>query len=163
MKYTFITITLVSLLFLSGCQESQKEHDAKVAQQAKEELLKELKAKEEAQRKKEAELEKQSKLSQMGFRKTSDGKIIIDTNKTKSYFQNLAQQMQTKVEQMNKELESGNIKEEEAGIEVNQTHINIDLNKTKNFLDIMGKKMQGYVKEFESVVQELNGTTVKSK
>jgi len=164
MKHTFITIILIGgLLLFSGCQESQKEHDAKVAQQAREELLKEMKAKEEAQKKKEAELEKQSKLSQMGFKKTPDGKIIIDMNKTKSYFQNLAQQMQTKVEQIHKELESGNINEEEAGIEVNQTHINIDLNKTKNFLDIMGKKMQGYVKEFESVVQELNDTTVESK
>ena len=163
MKYTLITITLASLLFFSGCQESQKEHDAKVAQQAREELLKELKAKEEAQRKQEAELEKQSKLAQMGFHKTTDGKIIIDMNKSKSYFEGLAQKMQTKVEQMQKELESGYIDEKEAGIEVNQTHINIDLNKTKGFLDILGKKMQGYVKEFETVVQELNGTTVESK
>ncbi|BAF73286.1 hypothetical protein [Sulfurovum sp. NBC37-1] len=164
MKHTFITIILAGgLLLFSGCQESQKEHDAKVAQQAREELLKELKAKEEARQKKEAKLEKKSKLSQIGFRKTSDGKIIIDTNKTKSYFQGLAKQMKAKVEEMNKELESGNIDEKEAGIEVNQTHINIDLNKTKSFLDIMGKKMQGYVKEFESVVQELNDTSVKSK
>jgi len=164
MKYTFVTIVLASTLLFTGCQQkSQKEHDAKVAQQAREALLKELKAKEEAQKKKEAELEKQSKLSQIGFKKTPDGKIIIDMNKTKSYFQNLAQQMQAKVEQMNRELESGNISEKEAGIEVNQTHIYIDLNKTKSFLDIMGKKMQGYVKEFESVVQELNGTAATPK
>ena len=71
--------------------------------------------------------------------------------------------MKVKVEQMNKELENGTIDETEAGIEINQTHINIDLNKTKSFLDIMGKKMQGYVKELENVVQELNGTSVKSR
>jgi len=157
----------VSLLFIfSGCQnreESQAQHDAKVAKQARETLLKELKEKEETDRKKELESEKQSNLSQMGFQKTSDGKIIIDINKTKSYFQKLAQQMQAKVAQMNQELERGNIEEKEAGIEVNQTHINIDLNKTKNFLDIMGKKMQGYVKEFESVVQELNNTSAETK
>ena len=163
MKYTFVSLILASLFFFSGCQESQKEHDAKVAQQARKALLKELKAKEEAQKKKEAENEKQSKLAQMGFRKTSDGKIIIDMNKSKSYFQRLAKQMKVKVEQMNKELENGTIDETEAGIEINQTHINIDLNKTKSFLDIMGKKMQGYVKELESVVQELNGTSVKSR
>ncbi len=161
MKHPLIAIALTSLFLFSGCQESQKEHDAKVAQQAREALLKELKAKEEAQRKKEAVLEEQSRLSQMGFQKTSDGKIIIDMNKTKSYFQMLAEQMQAKVEEMNKELESGTIEEKEAGIEVNQTHINIDLNKTKSFLDNLGKKMQGYVKEFEGMVQELNGTSTK--
>jgi outer membrane murein-binding lipoprotein Lpp len=158
MKHLFFIITITSLFLFSGCSENQKEHDAKVAQQARESLLKELKAKEEAQRKQEAEHDKQSKLSRMGFQKTSDGKIIIDMNKTKSYFQMLAQQMQSKVEEMNKELESGTIQEKEAGIEVNQTHINIDLNKTKSFLDNLGKKMQGYVKEFEGMVQELNGT-----
>jgi len=158
MKYPLITMVLTSFFLFSGCQESQKKHDAKVAQQAREALLKELQAKEELQRKKEVALEKQSNLSQMGFQKTSDGKIIIDMNKTKSYFQMLAQQMQAKVEEMHKELESGTIQEEEAGIEVNQTHINIDLNKTKSFLDNLGKKMQGYVKEFEGIVQELNCT-----
>ncbi|KYJ85625.1 hypothetical protein [Sulfurovum riftiae] len=161
MKHPLIAIALTSLFLFSGCQESQKEHDAKVAQQAREQLLKELKAKEEAKKKEEATLEKQSKLSQMGFQKTDDGKIIIDMNKTKSYFQMLAAQMQSKVEEMNKELESGTIEEKEAGIEVNQTHINIDLNKTKSFLDNLGKKMQGYVKEFEGMVQELNGTSTK--
>ena len=158
MKHILLVTMITSLFLFNGCSESQKEHDAKIAQQAREDLLKELKAKEEAKKKREAELEKQSKLSQMGFQKTGDGKIIIDTAKTKGFFQNLAQQMQSKVEAMHKELESGNIKEEEAGIEVNQTHINIDLEKTKSFLDNLGKKMQGYVKEFEGMVQELNGT-----
>ena len=158
MKHPFVAIVLISLFFFSGCQESREEHDAKVAQQARETLLKELQAKEEAQRRKEAEREEQSRLSQMGFKKTSDGKIIIDMNKTRNYFQMLAQQMQSKVEEMNKELESGTIREKEAGIEINQTHINIDLNKTKGFLDNLGKKMQGYVKEFEGIVQELNST-----
>jgi len=158
MKTIVAAVALSTLLLLTGCGESQKEHDAKVAQQAREQLLKELKAKEEAQRKKEAELEKQSRLSQMGFKKTPDGKIIIDMNRTKTYFQQLTEQMQHKVEEMHQELESGNIQEEEAGIEVNQTHINIDLNKTKSFLDKLGEKMQTYVNEFDSVVQELNNT-----
>jgi len=158
MNHLFFIITITSLFLFSGCQESQKEHDAKVAQQARESLLKELKAKEEAQHQKEAILEKQSQLSQIGFQKTSDGKIIIDMNKTKSYFQMLAQKMHSKVEKLNKELESGNLQETEAGIEVNQTHINIDLNKTKSFLDNLGKKMQGYIKDFEGMVQELNST-----
>jgi len=154
-------IVIVSIFFsllLGGCKESQQEHDAKVAQEAREALLQELKAKQEAQKAKEATLEKESKLYQMGFQKTSDGKIIIDMNKTKSYFQKLAQQLQGKADRLNKELESGMLQEKEAGIEVNQTHIGIDLNKTKHFLDNLGKKMQGYVKEFEDMVQEVNCT-----
>jgi len=158
MKNLLFTTILSTLFLLSGCQENQKEHDAKVAQQARASLLKELQAKEEARQKAAAVQEEQSKLSQMGFKKTSDNKIIIDINQTKNYFQMLAQQMQSKVEEMNHELENGDLQEKEVGIEVNQTHINIDLNKTKQFLDNLGKKMQGYIHEFEGMVQELNST-----
>jgi len=158
MKYIFIIIAFSFLFLFSGCQENQQEHDAKVAREARESLIKELKAKEEAKRKKEAAIEKQSKLSKIGFQKTPDGKIIIDMNQTKSYFQMLAQKMHAKVEKMNEELEHGNLQEKEAGIDINQTHINIDLNKTKHFLDNLGKKMQGYIQEFEGMIHELNST-----
>jgi len=162
MKQIMIVIAFCSFL-LTACQDNQKEHDAKVAQQAREELLKELKAQKETERQQEHKMEKQSKLKQLGFQKTSDGKIIIDMNRTKAYFQMLAEQMRAKSEEMHRELESGQINEKEAGIELNETHINIDLNKTKHFLDNLGKKMQGYVKEFEEMVHELNTTSETTK
>jgi hypothetical protein len=153
-----ITLLLASILLFSGCGESQKEHDAKVAKAAREALMKELKAKEDAEQKALLMQEKNSQLSAMGLQKYSDGKIIIDMNKTKNYFTKLATKMKSKIKAMNQEIESGNLQEQDAGIEINQTHINIDLNKTQHFLDNFGKKMQGYVKEFEGMVQELNNT-----
>jgi len=37
---------------------------------------------------------------------------------------------------------------------MDETHINIDLNKTKTFLDTWGKKMQGFIKEFDNISKE---------
>jgi len=42
------------------------------------------------------------------------------------------------------------------GVKIDETHINIDLNKTKDFLETWGKKMQGFVKEFDSMAKEMD-------
>ena len=84
-------IAVAVLVVLAGCQQKQEDqaaHDAKVAQQAREALLKELKAKEEAKRK--AAQKKEAKFSKIGIQTTDDGKIIIDTNRTKRYFDSIA-------------------------------------------------------------------------
>lgn len=156
-----ILFSLILLLLFSGCQdkkEEQTQHDAKIAQEARAQLLKEqAKAKE-----KQEELEKNNKFSKIGIT-SEDGKIIIDTNKTKSYFKDLAHQMKTKMDKMSKDLEKGIVKNEEAGIEANETHINIDLNKTKSFLDTWGKKMQGFVKEFDDIAKEFDNQNKTTK
>ncbi len=152
MKHILLTIFL--LFSLSGCQdkkEDQAQHDAKIAKEARTQLLKEQA---EAKQKQE-ELEKNNKYSKIGITK-EDGKIIIDTNKTKSYFKDIAHQMKTKMDKISKDLKKGIVKNEEAGIEMDETHINIDLNKTKTFLDIWGKKMQGFVKEFDELAKEFD-------
>ena len=162
MKYVLLSILI--LFSLSGCQdkkEEQAQHDAKIAQEARTELLKELKAKEEAEKKQE-ELEKKNKFSKIGIT-TEDGKIIIDTNKTKGYFKDLAQEMKIKMDKMSKDLEKGFIQNEEAGIEANETYIHIDLNKTKSFLDNWGKKMQGFVKEFDNIAKEFDNQNKTTK
>jgi len=64
--------------------------------------------------------------------------------------------MKTKMEKMSKDLEDGFIKNDEAGIEMNETHIHIDLNKTKSFLDTWGKKMQEFAKEFDDIAKEFD-------
>lgn len=153
-----ILFSLILLLLFSGCQdkkEEQAQHDAKVAQEARAELLKEQAKEQEA-------LEKNNKYSKIGIT-SEDGKIIIDTNKTKSYFKDLAHQMKTKMDKMSKDLEKGIVKNEEAGIEANETHINIDLNKTKSFLDTWGKKMQGFVKEFDEIAKEFDAQNKTTK
>ena len=149
-----ILFSLILLLSFSGCQdkkEEQAQHDAKVAQEARAELLKE----QAEAKKKQEELEKNNKFSKIGIT-TEDGKIIIDTNKTKSYFKDIANEMKIKMDKLSKDLEKGVMKNDEAGIEVNETHIYIDLNKTKSFLDTWGKKMQEFVKEFEEIAQEFD-------
>ena len=151
-KFKSALVVIMLILSLSGCQdkkEDQAQHDAKIAQEARAQLIKEQ---EEAKKKQEA-LEKNDKFSKIGIA-SKNGKITIDTNKTKSYFKDLAHQMKTKMDKMSKDLEKGIVKNEEAGIEMDETHINIDLNKTKTFLDTWGKKMQGFVKEFDDIAKE---------
>ncbi len=159
MKY--ILLSLLILFSLSGCQdkkEDQAQHDAKIAQEARVQLLKE----QAEEKKTQEELEKKNKYSKVGIT-TEDGKIIIDTNKTKSYFKDLAHQMKTKMDKMSKDLEKGIVKNEEAGIEMDERHINIDLNKTKTFLDAWGKKIQGFVKEFDGIAKEFDNQNKTTK
>ena len=148
-----ILMTSLVLLSLSGCQnakENQAEHDAKIAAQAKAELRAEL---EEERRQKEAELQKNNKLGHMGI-STDDGKLIIDTHKTKDFLQQMAEKMKDHADKFSKDFEKGVIDDKEAGIEMNQTHINIDLNKTKSFLENWEKTLEGYAKEFNKMTQE---------
>jgi len=156
----FMLATLV-LFALVGCdqkKEDQTAHDAKVAQQAREQLLKELKAKEEAQ-KKAQEAQKaekaENKLSHFGVTTTPDGKIIIDTNKTKTYFEQFAKQMKEKMDKLAKDMQKGMIEEKEAGIEVSQDKIVIDVNKTKGFMENWAKKMETFVKEMDEVAKSI--------
>ena len=152
-------ITTAVLLSFSGCQnakENQAEHDAKVAAQAKAELRAELKKKqEEKARQREEELEKNNKLANMGIT-TDNGKLIIDTNKTKDFFQQMAANIKVHADKFAKDMEKGIIDDREAGIEVNETHINIDLNKTKSFLDTWSKTIEGYAKEFDKMTKEID-------
>jgi flagellar motor protein MotB len=146
---------LLVTIFLVGCQQKQEDqaaHDAKVAQQAREALLRELKAKEEAERKAQAA---EGRLSYVGVTTTPDGKIIIDTNKTKSYFETVARKMKEKVDQLAKDIQKGVIEEKEAGIVVSEERIVIDVNKTKGFMEQWAKKMEGFVKEMGQVAKAI--------
>ena len=152
LKFISTSAIVFSILFLSGCQnntENQAKHDALVAQEARNQLLKEQA---EEKRVKE-EREKSSKFTQMGIA-SKDGKVTIDTNKTKQYFKGLAYIIKSKMDKMSKDLEKGIVKNKEAGIEVDETHINIDLNKTKHFLDTWGKKIQSYVNDFDEITKD---------
>ena len=153
-------LILLSLLFaLSGCnnaQENQSAHDAKVAAQAKAELRAELKAEQEAKAKQhEIDVQQDNKLAHMGIT-TTNGKLIIDTNKTKSFFQKMAENFKVKADKFAKDMENGTVDNKEAGIEMSDDNIHIDLNKTKSFLDNWGKTIQGYMKEFQTMSEDLN-------
>jgi len=159
MKYLLMTLAI--LFTLSGCQNSQEnqaEHDAKVAAQAKAELRAELKKEQEEAAKKRAEtLQKENKLAHIGIT-TDNGKLIIDTNKTKSYFQKMAEKLKAHADKFAKDFNEGKVNNPEAGIVVTDTQVNIDLNKTKSFLDTWGKTIEQYAKEFQKMTEELNTT-----
>ncbi len=155
----------MALLFsFSGCQnakENQAEHDAKVAAQAKAELRAELrKEQEEKARQHEEEMKENNKLAHMGIT-TDNGKLIIDTNRTKDFFRQMAANIKVRADKFAKDMEKGVIDDKEAGIEVNETHINIDLNKTKSFLDTWSRTLEGYAKEFNKMTQEIDKELVK--
>ena len=157
MKKLFLP--LITVLIFSGCQQKQEDqaaHDAKVAQQAREALLKEIKAKEKA--KNQEMQQKQGRLANAGIVTTPDGKIIIDTNKTKSYFQQIAAQMKAKADKFAADMQKGIIEEKEAGIEVSEDHIVIDLNRTKGFLEKWANKVEDFAKEFDTITNEINNT-----
>lgn len=157
-------ITIATLFTFSGCQnakENQAEHDAKVAAQAKAELRAELKKEqEEKARQHEEELKQNNKLVNMGIT-TDNGKLIIDTNKTKDFFQKMAANIKVHADKFAKNMQKGVIDDKEAGIEVNETHINIDLNKTKSFLDTWSKTIEGYAKEFDTMTKEIDKESAK--
>ena len=160
-----IIFPLILLLTLGACQtkEDQKRHDAMIAQQAKAELLAQLKAKEGAQKKAALQAEKNtSKLEKAGIR-VEGSKIIIDTNKTKTFFKQMTERLQKKMQKIQKELQKGAIEEKDAGIKVNQNKINIDLNKTKGFLESWGKKMQEIVKDLDEVSKHIEPAATHEK
>jgi len=148
----FLLATVLLFLFTAcqDTQEAQAKHDAKVAQEAREALLEELKAKEVEK--------KDNKYSQMGF-STQEGKIIIDTNKTKHFFNAFANKIKEKMNKIHKDLDEGMMKSSNAGIEIDKKHINIDLNKTKSFLEQWSKKMKVYAKEFNDIAKEFDNNT----
>ncbi len=158
MKHILLTVLL--LLTFSGCgdnKEEQAKHDAKVAQEARAELLVELKVKEEALRKAQVEAQKNDKLSKIGI-STTDGKIVIDTNKTKNFFKEFGNRFKKKVEKFSTDLEKGIVQDKNAGIEIDNKHINIDLNKTKSFIEGWGKRMQDFVRDMDTIAQEIDNT-----
>jgi len=160
-----LLLTLILLLTLSGCQDKETDakkqaaHDAKIAAQARAEVRAEYEAKQAAQ-KAQAEAQKHTKLNQMGV-DMNNGTIIIDTNKTKSFFDALNQKMETQMKKISDDLQKGIIDAKEEGVEINNERITIDLNKTKNLLEIWGKKIQSFAKEFDEVTQTLEINTSK--
>ena len=141
MRYLFYTLTMC--LALVGCEskESQAEHDAKIAKEARDELLAEMKAKEEAIKAQE----ENTMLYKIGISKEGP-RITIDTNKTKTYFDEMGKVIAEQAKQFAEEIKKG-----EAGIEANQSQVTIDLNKTSDFLDNWAKKMENFAESYNFV------------
>ena len=90
-----ILIPLLILFALTGCEdkEAQAKHDAQIAQQAREELLAELEAKKAQEEKEPAAFNK------IGIN-VHEGTIMIDTNKTKNFLNELGKKMDVEMKRM---------------------------------------------------------------
>jgi uncharacterized protein YukE len=133
------------IILFNGC-ESQSEHDARIAKEARAELLAELKTQQEDEKREKAAKEKDSTLFRAGISQEGDT-ITIDTNKTRYFFQNLSKKINKQMEQFSEEMERS--------IEVDENYIHIDINKTGNFLDKWHQKMQNFANEIDALSKSL--------
>jgi len=99
--------------------------------------------------------QKEEKLSKLGIT-LEKNKITLDTNKTKDFLENFAKLINTKLEKVSQDFQKSALTEEDAGIHIDENNVNIDLNKTKDFLQEWGQKMQGFIKEFDTITEEIN-------
>jgi len=96
--------------------------------------------------------------------KVEDGKIEVDTNKTKSFFESL----QSKAQEQAQKIESG-IKEgqldlkESVGLKVEDQKIELDLNKTKSFFENIAQKAATFLESLNSDIQKFNNQEDSSK
>lgn len=164
-----IIIASLILLGLLGCESKEEIERAKRAEAFKQELV--VKAKKEKelelQKKRDADIkvekERLAKLQKLKEDEArakepslmnnlgvsmDDGKLIIDTNKTKNFFSDIGKKLST----ADKELKEGNLTiTKEAGVEITKESMSIDFNKTETFLESFGKKIEIFSKEFDNL------------
>lgn len=159
-----LLLIFLLLFSLTACQSTEEKakaqaaHDAKIAQQAREELLAEIKAKEEAQNKSLSS--KNAQLSQVGI-SVQNKEITINPEKAKDFFNNIGKKLEEKLQGITKGLEKGTMHNENAGVHIDKSNINIDINKTQDFLQEWGKKMQSFVKEIDKMAKAMDTNTTK--
>lgn len=95
-----------------------------------------------------------------------DGKINIDMNQTKDFFNSLQSMFEGAAQNIQNDLKEGKVDmAENVGIKIDKENINIDLEKTKNFMSNLGKLVEGFLGEMDKSVQnvkdELDKTTKK--
>lgn len=175
MKKVLLSILLI--FFMLGCESKEEKDRALKAEQFKQEQLAKAAEEKEQQAKSEKEaadkkleeqrqaeererLEKQktaepSMMNKMGV-SMEDGKLIIDTNKTKKFFTVFQEKMDNTSREIDRELREGNLTVTvPAGIEVTSKKVSIDLNKSESFFKSWGEKMESFAKEFDKMTRSL--------
>ncbi|MCF6243671.1 MAG: hypothetical protein L3J43_01390 [Sulfurovum sp.] len=86
-----------------------------------------------------------------------DGKINIDINQTKAFFNSLQSMFESAAENLKKDMADGKVDmSENVGIKIDKENINIDLEKTKDFMSNLGKLVEGFVGEIDKSMQNIN-------
>jgi hypothetical protein len=100
-------------------------------------------------------IEKSDILELLGI-KIEDGKIEIDTNKTKSFFSEIENKIKSNLENLQKSIEEGKLDlKDKVGIRVEKDKIEIDLKKGQEFLEELSNKFQNSLKEIESTIKKI--------
>lgn len=140
-------LLISSLIFITtGCENKEEiaklEQAKKDAQLAKEQRAQQLKEMQESKAAKELELQNAGISMQ-------DGKITIDTDKTKEFIADLSKKVSKQVEQVSKDLQDGLVETTE-NTEFKKEYISIDLNKTKAMLNEWENKIENFVNEIDT-------------
>ena len=151
----YIVTLMVLLTFCFSQTKEEALHDAKVRQEARAELLLELQQQKLLKSHNPTIKETKQPFNKIGLTINKD-MIILDTNKTTNFFQNLTLSLESKFKQIQKELQSTIKDPKKIGIDINNEHINIDINTSSNYLKELEKKMQGFVKEFDNIAKEFD-------
>ena len=98
---------------------------------------------------------KDDSLELLGIR-IEDGKIEIDTNKTKEFFKTLENTIEQKIQNIDEGIKSGKIDlKDSVGLKIEDKKIEIDLNKTKNFFEGLTKQIQNIVSSIDKKLNNL--------
>ena len=86
-----------------------------------------------------------------------DGKLNIDLNQTREFFDALKQTFENTAQNLQKDLSDGKVDmAENVGIKIDKENINIDLEKTKSFVEGFGQKIENFLAELEKSVQDIS-------
>lgn len=90
----------------------------------------------------------------------TDGKITIDTNQTKNFFNAIKSTFDSVAKNMEETIkqgkEDGSIDMENVGIKVDNDKIDIDLKKTRSFIEELGKKAESFLTEIDTSIKEIS-------
>jgi len=85
-----------------------------------------------------------------------DGKINIDMNQTKDFFNSLKDTFEGAAQNLQKDISDGKVDmAENIGIKIDKENINIDLNKTKDFMTSLSKMFEGFLGEVDKSVNQV--------
>ena len=89
--------------------------------------------------------------------KVEDGKIELDTNKTKAFFQTLQTSVEEQAKKIEKGIEEGSLDlTKSVGIKVEDQKIELDLKKTKSFLEEIAQKAAQFIETLNQEINKLN-------
>lgn len=101
-------------------------------------------------------LEKKNELFEKMGVEVGEGKLNIDLNQTRDFFNTLKETFESTAQNLQKDLSEGKVDmAENVGIKIDKEHINIDLEKTKSFVESFGQKIENFLAELEKSVEDI--------